>query len=108
MIIAEIVIMLCSHGVTHQIIKLISPPSNFQNSCYEKATIQRLDVVLDTIGMLYKQGAWTCEIGSGEEQATAQVELYVAMEPEVRRYEYHFGKPRISFLLVLPSLLELG
>ena len=88
--------------------KLIAPPSNFQNSCFEKAAIQRLYGVLNTICMLYKQGAWTCEIGSGEEQATAQVELYVAMEPEVRRYEYHFGKPRISFLLVLPSHLELG
>ena len=87
--------------------KLISPQSNFQNSCYEKATIQRLYVVLNTIGMLYKQGAWTCEIGSGDEQATAQVELYVAMEPEVRRYKNHFGKQRISFLLVLPSHIEL-
>ena len=86
MIIVEIVIMLCSHRVTPDIkfMKFISPPSNFRNGCYEKATIQRLYVVLNTIGMLYKQGAWTCEIGSGEEQATAQVELYVAMEPEVR------------------------
>ena len=76
--------MLTWSHTRHQIVKLISPPCNFQNSCYEKATIQRLYDVLNTIGMLYKQGAWTCEIGSGEEQATAQVELYVAMEPEVR------------------------
>jgi len=45
-----------------------------------------------------QNGAWTCEIGSGEEQATAQVELYVAMEPEVDWIGAYFSGSTIKLV----------